>query len=221
MEMIKMTQENLEQKVRRILVIEDNPEHLADAKKYFATVTGVEVAYATDYVEFCKRLSDSTARIYEERKAKVKEGEKVDWPTIQETVDGIISDIYFPYDAHYLEQGHCVKESLEDMTTATTPQNLGIGIALICETAKIPYVLCTSGYHHGAKYQPVCSITRKVNELISDDVKAKRIQRSYGCTVIDGVGEMISGTAEHKSKNWKQAYNCLNAQMDEKDQSTK
>lgn len=56
----------------RILVVEDAPKHLADAKKFFAAQLGVEVVcYARDLEEAWQYLD-------------------------REKVDGVISDVYFP-----------------------------------------------------------------------------------------------------------------------------
>ncbi len=61
----------------KILVIEDNPKHLADAKKFFEQIENVEVVFAEDH-------ESAVGDLGHELPSKLKE------------YDGVISDIYFP-----------------------------------------------------------------------------------------------------------------------------
>ncbi len=56
-------------------------------------------------------------------------------------IDGVISDIYFPYD--------------KSGKWSDPNQPVGLGIAVMCKDPRIniPCVLNTAGYHHGTKYQ--------------------------------------------------------------------
>jgi hypothetical protein len=127
--------------ISKILVIEDTPKHLADAKAYFADKP-VEVVYASTYEE-AKKLYDS--------------------------VDAVISDVYFPE-----SEG---KEATD----------MGVEVALDLHGKK-PFVLCTSGYHHGSKLQHVCSLGRAYGwgEMVDGccppegDVETKEWDRAYG-----------------------------------------
>ncbi len=65
--------------MRRILVIEDSPEHMEDAKRFFSGKS-VEVVYASTYIEAGRRLD----RQYDES------------GQMKTSIDGVISDIYFP-----------------------------------------------------------------------------------------------------------------------------
>jgi len=88
-------QENLEKKIQKtikssgkklknILVVEDNPEHLKDARKYFNAIKGVKAYYADSYSEA------------EEYIAPKFEGEA------PASIDGVITDIYFPIGKRYV-----------------------------------------------------------------------------------------------------------------------
>ena len=132
--------------ISKILVIEDTPKHLADAKAYFADKP-VEVVYASTYEEATK---------------------------LYDSVDAVISDVYFPE-----SEG---KEAMD----------MGVEVALDLYGKK-PFVLCTSGYHHGSKLQHVCTLARQLGwgELIDGDV---------------------SEDVDAEAKDWKSAYVCLTEQ---------
>jgi CheY-like chemotaxis protein len=60
------------------------------------------------------------------------------------TVDGIITDLFLPYAAK--------------APWNAPDQACGLAVALRAEQVGIPFVICTAGYHHGAKYQWVHDI---------------------------------------------------------------
>ncbi len=65
--------------MRKILVIEDNPKHLQDAKSFFSTVENIEVTYQESYEPFSFMTRNNK-------------------PTLGDDFnkyDGVISDIYF------------------------------------------------------------------------------------------------------------------------------
>ncbi len=62
-------------------------------------------------------------------------------------IDGVITDIFMP-------------------TGEFAPWNdpkvpCGVGVALEAERLGLPFVICTSGYHHGARYDWICSTGRR------------------------------------------------------------
>lgn len=66
--------------MKKILVIEDSPKHLQDAKNFFSTVEGIEVTYRDRYEPFTSMTRNNTPRLGDDFRK----------------YDGIISDIYFP-----------------------------------------------------------------------------------------------------------------------------
>ena len=95
----------------RLLVIEDNPHHGASARKFFAG-KGFKVDFINDLKLFVKAME-----LY--------------------TYDGVLSDIFFPYD------------NLD--YSGEVPA--GVAVLFICKAKAVPCVLVTAGYHHGKKYQ--------------------------------------------------------------------
>ena len=78
---IEMNKENLEKRTLKLLVIEDNPEHLEDARRYFSSLSDVDVSYATTHSEARSRMVEFDS---EQRK------------DVKRNIDGVISDIFFP-----------------------------------------------------------------------------------------------------------------------------
>ena len=66
--------------MEKILIIEDNPKHLQDAKSFFSTVEGVEVTYRESYHPFKSMTRSNTPGLGDDFRK----------------YDGVISDIYFP-----------------------------------------------------------------------------------------------------------------------------
>ena len=66
--------------MKKILVIEDDPKHLQDAKDFFSKIDGVEVTYQTSYEPFNDLTRHNTPELSDSF----------------EYYDGVISDIYFP-----------------------------------------------------------------------------------------------------------------------------
>ncbi len=102
----------------KILVIEDDAKHVADAKQFFASQEGIEVVYVSTMHGAIEHLMPGM-------------------------VDGVISDIYFPFAPYSKYQGD----------TYTTPEPIGVSVMMICWERGIPCTLNTAGYHHGPKYQ--------------------------------------------------------------------
>lgn len=66
--------------MKKILVIEDNPKHLQDAKNFFSTIEGIQVTYQECYKPFTSMTRNNTPHLGDDFRK----------------YDGVISDIYFP-----------------------------------------------------------------------------------------------------------------------------
>lgn len=147
----------------KIAIFEDNYKHMEEAEE-MAKELGIEVEtrYEVDSL-------DRMWGIFEYDK------EKKDYVA---EVDGIISDIYLP--ARY--------SGGLPSTSADYP--CGLIIAAQAFRRGIPFVFCTSGYHHGTKYQ-------WVNEII----------RAMGWPEM--VDDLTVGNGDAKHKNWKRAFEAV------------
>ena len=95
-------------------------------------------------------------------------------------VDGVISDIHFPstLDEWGAEHASC-----------------GVAVMVICQERVIPCVLNTAGYHHGRRYQWVCSLQREL-------------------TLPEIVDASNDRDAEADTKNWDEALRRLRELME-------
>jgi len=59
--------------------------------------------------------------------------------------DGVITDIYMP-----IEKGH--------FRCGNDNEPCGVAIALRAEQLGIPFIFCTAGHHHGARYQWITDV---------------------------------------------------------------
>lgn len=144
-----------------ILVVEDRQTHLADAKDFFSRVEGVNVSYATTFSEAEEYLGVHCAP----------------HPYCEPKVDGVITDIYLPIGNRF--KGRSGDED-----------PVGLLVAARCHMKKLPFVFCTAGYHHGAKYNWI-----------------NMLQRTMGWPeMVDGSGDPYA-EAEHKP--WERAYKTL------------
>ncbi|MCK4649822.1 hypothetical protein KAT36_01180 [Candidatus Pacearchaeota archaeon] len=91
-------------KLEKMLVIEDNENHLTDAKNFFNGIKEVDVHYATTFVEAEKFLGEY------ERNEKFK-------------VDGVITDLFFPIDHEYRKE---INEGPNGLVVAATCQRVGM-----------------------------------------------------------------------------------------------
>lgn len=112
----------------RILVIGDKPQHLEEAKAFFAKLN--------IYVSFAKTLSQAIP------------GDSVLSPDFSklEGFDGIISDVHFPL----------TDDPRDNFQSYTGEHPIGVSIAWYASTKKIPCVLITDLNHHGPSVQWVC-----------------------------------------------------------------
>jgi hypothetical protein len=156
--------------MKKILVIEDGPRHIDDAKAYFADKP-VEVLYAQTFKDALGAMNHC--------------GEHEHRP--KDDVDGVISDVYFP---------------LREDSPWNEAEALGVGIAILLEKAKIPFVLNTAGYHHGPKIQWVYDLC-KINRWDLVDV--------YNSETRDYLRP-----AEAQTKDWDRAFKKLEEIMAER-----
>jgi hypothetical protein len=110
----------------RILVIEDDPKHIADAKEFFAGYPDIRVSYVSELYEAFGYLGFTQT---------YQGPHEIEEPS----VDGVISDIFFNSGHPYGRRG------------ADGP--LGVVTFFLCKQRGIPCVLNTAGFHHGDKYQ--------------------------------------------------------------------
>ncbi len=160
-------------KLKRLLVIEDDPNHLADAKSVFGDVEGLDVLYAEDGKQARKAFGVSNfTSLY----------------GLQDIVDGVITDLFFP-----LAPGEFRVEAVNE-----GPNGLIIGA--LCQRAGIPYVICTSGYHHGSKYEWASQMSSAMAGDAPIFVDCDPGRGRDGETNYDG---------ESPHKPWREAYEIL------------
>ncbi len=136
---------------KKILVIEDNQKHLADAKAFFADKPEYQVEYHDSNIMLT--IGNLIGRFYlKSRRDKIDFG-----------YDGVITDLFFPW--------HEEKYPLE------VPA--GMGIAMFCNEHQIPCVVNTSGGGHGQRSRWATDILRSMNfplfaEGFEDDEVAQK-----------------------------------------------
>lgn len=180
-----------------ILVVEDNPKHLADARaemdRRISAGANIGATYATNYQEAMGYLGRGG-------------------------ITAVISDIFFPSnspdDASLRQQlygllenqikstadffinhgdsarGERVMESAQAWKNGGSDAPLGILVSKRGYESKIPVVLCTAGHHHGAKYEPL-----------------RKVATTYGSRIIDSYSEDYE--QESQSKPWSKALDAL------------
>ncbi len=131
--------------LEKILVVEDNPNHLADAREFFSTIKGIDIKYAKTFSEARKIMVRYDA---------------LGLPTKIPKVDGVITDIYLP-----IGKGYVGRPNDEDP--------IGLLVAAMCYKAGIPFVFCTAGYHHGLKYNWINMVQREMGwpEMIDSSIE--------------------------------------------------
>jgi len=198
-------------KLERLLVIEDTLSHLADARRIFDAIKGLKTEYAKTVEE---AIDDESGKLYKEApsdfnpefREKIKQFQKQKgFPQkgltekqdevvgkyasqlesqgiprfiggeITPLVDGVITDLFVPISNRGLRE---INEGPNGLVVAAT-----------CQRLKIPYIICTAGYHHGSKYNWANHMHRAMG----------------GPEMIDNGGS--ESEAEHK--DWKSAYKVL------------
>ncbi|MEK7530172.1 MAG: response regulator [Patescibacteria group bacterium] len=153
---------------KKILIIEDNQNHLEEVRRF---IDGRVKAGADFEAHFVSTFDDAKKALDTEQ------------------YDGIISDIFFPD----REGGSPdpVTPAPRDNQEEQLNWAEGVGgVKLVREarSRRIPFMLCTSTYHHGQKTQPVSTWLRANNVEF----------------IVDASYEVAEGEAEHK--NWQSAF---------------
>jgi hypothetical protein len=117
----------------RILIIENDPKHLADAREAFGQMAGVEADYATCFVGLLQGVRDRMPFFNRKR---------------LEDYDGVISDVFFPG---------------SEMAPYDNDEPCGVGVMMLCYAKKKPCVLITAGWHHGVRYDWICQLQRELS----------------------------------------------------------
>lgn len=151
----------------KILVIEDQREHQQQAKQVLEAA-GHEVTIVSDMDTAQESM---TSMLYP------KEGHPA-------AFDGVITDMYFPYRRFGRGSGGM------DFSNPETP--CGMAIAAMCDHFKIPFVICTAGYHHGNRYQWAYAAANQMRWLF-----------------IDGYPKSDPYVLDAPEKNWEGALKAL------------
>lgn len=97
-------------------------------------------------------------------------------PTFFDGFDGVISDIFFPRCKNSREWGQ--------------EEPIGVAVMILCKELGKPCILNTAGYHHGSKYQWICTLQRSL-----------RLPE-----MVDASGDYFK---EADAKNWARALEAL------------
>ncbi|MGB4076559.1 MAG: hypothetical protein WBK28_02545 [Minisyncoccia bacterium] len=100
-------------------------------------------------------------------------------------IDGVITDLFMP---------HAPMSPWNE-----SDQPCGLAVALCAERAGIPFVICTAGYHHGAKYDWICQLGRARGWPAMVDVEPTNSANRYH--------------AEGPVKDWARAWESLEQQI--------
>lgn len=118
----------MSKQITKILVVEDNPQHLKEAMELL-TAKGFDVATAVNADDGLQRMYQGDYK---------KDGARMG-PVHQRYVDAVITDVYLPLSSH---------------PSQSSPENpCGLLVASGAQAAGLPVVLCTAGSHHGRKYE--------------------------------------------------------------------
>lgn len=110
--------------LQKILVVEDEPRHLQDAKEFFGGIEKLEIHYATNLSDAQDFLGEFP--IFTRYRFNFDE----------DKVDGVISDLHFPL---------CPDEAAESPLA-------GLMLGNKCHYEQIPFVFCTEWFRHSEKY---------------------------------------------------------------------
>jgi hypothetical protein len=129
--------------MKKILVIEDNAQHHADAKEFFGKIEGFEFIFAKNFTDAVCLTEEEQGDSYAERTPNLAERLK--------RYDGIITDLHFPI-------GNMVGNHPNSV------HQIGIGIMLTAFYADIPCVAITDQNHHGEGLQWITTLYRLCGE---------------------------------------------------------
>ena len=205
------------EQLEKILIVEDNPEHLEDARRKMQGIVSVEVDYATNLNEALQYLSDNN-------------------------YDGIISDVFFPIslkdirDEEKIEEIYSIikepilriKELIPDFSEEDIEEEIfnweerfhpilnswrygeeipPSGVYLLKQALKedIPLVFCTSEFHHGERLEPIHQyMTWTWKKLDGNSTKTRMVD----CEPLD-IGDRSTFDDIGNVKDWNRAYGLL------------
>lgn len=190
----------------KILVIEDNPKHLKDAEKFFASRKDVEAQFAINYREAARVLYG-----HEEGFLYTLDGaEYLNEPLLEARLvgvkrnsefDGVITDIFFPLQP--LKESNGLSPELKKYykkryAEMAKPRPLGVRIAIELDKLDIPFVFVTSLFHHGSDLQWICELQRELDWP----------------EMIDYYDRDSRGEREADSKDWQKALKALRDEIE-------
>lgn len=149
----------------RILIVEDDPRHMAEAVSVMEAA-GHEVLQATNLYEAMQHLPTIETKSYDG-------SQYVCWR--RDLFDGVITDVHFPVsDPNWeLPEGTQRGVDFTDDTDPNTP--CGITVATMCDKADLPFVICTSGWHHGNRYAWIWTLCDVAKWTIVETLEAFRV----------------------------------------------
>jgi len=205
-------------KLERLLVIEDTPSHLKDAKRFFEAVQGLRTEYVTTANEaigerglggklYQREPSDDNPEWYAKIKKFIRQqGFSDDYKKRTEAQARRIVTYGDQLEAQGIPRtiGGGITPLVDGVITDLFFPILGRGIqglddapngllvVATCKGVEIPCVICTAGYHHGRKYE-----------------WANLMNRAMGNPDMVDCYTPGNNDAEGQHKNWKAAYETL------------
>lgn len=184
------------EELKKILVVEDNERHRKEARQYFKKIKGLKVLYATNVEEAIDSNWDNYLRSWKELQPAEKITKRENYPLIYR-VDGVITDLYLPWHNKEISPGFSDEKEIErvkHLIQVINDSPNGLIVAAACKSIGKPSVICTSGLHHGSKYE-----------------WANRLSNMLGTGLIDGKleGGIKSWESEAVHKNWEEAFKIL------------
>ncbi len=178
---------------KRILVIEDNQKHRADAKAFFADKPEYKVDYAGSGIGGIHTLVGGS-----------QINAPLEWLKnngyIKTRHVGVITDVFMPWDSSHFTQ----------------EAPIGFTIAKLCLDMSIPVVMNTTANHHGKNFQwmnellPILGFDRK--QLIDGNDVLDLVDREEWSKAFDTEREN-GALIELSVKNWARALEMLERQM--------
>lgn len=152
----------------KMLLVEDNSNHLADAQKLIARVSEtfeLEVRYASTLEEALASL---------------------DWAEV------VVSDLFFPREQGGAPDPVMPRLSGREDLLAFAPRISGVALAEDVLSAGKKVVLCTSTYHHGDKTEPASCWARDhevqmVDAYLGDNRNGEAASKSWSAAVLYAV----------------------------------
>lgn len=110
---------------------------------------------------------------------------------VRSGIEAIITDIFFPNNSK--EERYSIAD-----------QPCGVAVAIMADKCKVPWVFCTSGYHHGSKYDWICYLSYAYTqwpEMVDSPVNKKGFP---------------TWEDSDESKDWEMALESISLQMEAK-----